>query len=107
MQKTTKNPISQANKRKQKKAQFLTKLHDENGNSILPLGAYSKIAKKLKISQSYVRFCLSEKYPHWSEKVAAEATKLIRIEANNWAKINEQIAAAVKKYKEVHNVDVL
>ena len=103
MQKATKNAVSRANKRKKQKEVFLKKLYDSNGVTLLPLGSYSKIARKLGFSQAYVRFCLTPQYSQWDIKVANEAIKIINAETCSLSEINTAAKEAVARYKEVEN----
>lgn len=75
-----------------KKQRLLKALFSTDGVSLLPFGSYSKIAKKCKVSDTYVRMVLKKDTSYWSVKIYKEALNIIKNEVKEEMEIQDRIA---------------
>lgn len=76
----------------QRKKQRLLKALFSDGVSLLPFGSYSKIAKKCKCSDTYVRMVLKKDTSYWNIGVYKEALNIIKNEVKEEMEIQDRIA---------------
>ena len=84
---------------KKNKQQLLKALYDPTGKFICPHGTKAKIAKKLNISEGYVRQVLDPKnVKKWSPIIYKLALKALTDSAAAEQALAQQAAAAIKQW---------
>lgn len=82
---------------KKKKQQKLQSLY-QDGKILLPYGSYTRIAKELSLSRTYVTMVLSPDDTEWNEKVYKAALSIMKQAAKAEKELAQQAAAAIKQW---------